>query len=183
MNTATAKLNYLRMAPRKTRLVANMIKGLSANEAEAQLLLHSKKAGEPILKLLRSAIANAKQKNIQLENLFVKEIRVDQGPILKRFMPRAQGRATPIQKKTSHITLILAESEKAKVSRFKIVKQERIKKSVAEKIKKEKFRSRTSSLRDRFESKEKSKEEEVIKEVRPVEKSGFARRIFSRKSI
>jgi large subunit ribosomal protein L22 len=171
-NTAIAKLNYLRMAPRKTRLVANMIKGLSANEAEAQLLLHSKKAGEPILKLLRSAIANAKQKNIQLENLFVKEIRVDQGPMLKRFMPRAQGRATPIQKKTSHITLILAESEKAKVSRFKIVKQERIKKSVAEKIKKEKF-----------ESKEKSKEEEVIKEVRPVEKSGFARRIFSRKSI
>ncbi len=172
MNTATAKLNYLRMAPRKTRLVANMIKGLSANEAEAQLLLHSKKAGEPILKLLRSAIANAKQKNIQLENLFVKEIRVDQGPMLKRFMPRAQGRATPIQKKTSHITLILAESEKPKQSRFKIVKPERIKKSVAEKIKKEKF-----------ESKEKTKEEELIKEVKPVEKTGFAKRVFRRKSI
>ncbi|MEK7062302.1 MAG: 50S ribosomal protein L22 [Patescibacteria group bacterium] len=172
MNTAIAKLNYLRMAPRKTRLVANMIKGLSANEAEAQLLLHSKKAGEPILKLLRSAIANAKQKNIQLENLFVKEIRVDQGPMLKRFMPRAQGRATPIQKKTSHITLILAESEKAKKPRFKIVKQERIKKSVAEKIKKEKF-----------EAKEKSKEEEIIKEVKPVEKIGFTKRMFRRKSI
>ena len=128
MKTATAKLNYLRMAPRKTRLIANMIKGLSANEAEAQLLLNPRKASEPILKLLRSAIANGKQKNIQLENLFVKEIRVDQGPMLKRFMPRAQGRATPIQKKTSHITLILAESEKIKKPRFKIVKPERIKK-------------------------------------------------------
>ncbi|MCL5004439.1 MAG: 50S ribosomal protein L22 [Patescibacteria group bacterium] len=167
MKTATAKLNHLRMAPRKTRLIANMIKGLSANEAEAQLLLNPRKASEPILKLLRSAIANGKQKNIQLENLFVKEIRVDQGPMLKRFMPRAQGRATPIQKKTSHITLILAESEKIKKPRFKIVKPERIKKSVAEKIKKEKL----------------DLKEESMKEAKPVEKSGFGRKMFRRKSI
>jgi hypothetical protein len=120
------------------------------------------------LKLLHSAVANGKQKNIQQDNLFIKEIRVDQGPMLKRFMPRAQGRATPIQKKTSHITLILAESEKIKKPRFKIVKPERIKKSVAEKIKKE--------------SKEKSKEE-AAKEIKPAEKTGFARKMFRRKSI
>lgn len=169
MNIITAKLNYLRMAPRKTRLMANVIKGLSVNEAEAQLLLNPKKASEPILKLLRSAVANGKQKNVSEENLFVKEIRVDQGPMLKRFMPRAQGRATPIQKKTSHITLVLAESLKPKQSRFKIMKQEKIKKSVAEKIKKSKV-----------EVKEKSEE---IKELKPVEKSGFAKRVFRRKSI
>jgi large subunit ribosomal protein L22 len=168
VKTATAKLNYLRMAPRKTRLIANMIKGLAVNEAEAQLLLSPRKSSEPILKLLRSAVANGKQKNIQQDNLFIKEIRVDQGPMLKRFMPRAQGRATPIQKKTSHITLILAESEKIKKPRFKIVKPERIKKSVAEKIKKE--------------SKEKSKEE-AAKEIKPAEKTGFARKMFRRKSI
>jgi len=165
----TAKLNYLRMAPRKTRLMANMIKGLAVNEAEAQLLLNPRKAGEPILKLLRSAVANARQKNIAAESLFIKEIRVDQGPMLKRSMPRAQGRATAIQKKTSHITLVLGELKNPKQPRFKIIKPERIKKSVAEKIKKTKV-----------EAKEKSEE---IKEVKPVEKSGTARRIFRRKSI
>lgn len=172
MKTATAKLNYLRMASRKTRLIANMIKGLSVNEAEAQLLLNPRKASESILKLLRSAVANGKQKNINAENLFVKEIRVDQGKMLKRFMPRAQGRATMIQKKTSHITLILGESEKAKNLRFKITKPEKIKKSVVEKIKKEKI-----------DAKEKIIKEEAAKESKPVEKAGFARRMFSRKSI
>lgn len=169
--TAIAKLNYLRMAPRKMRLIANMIKRMPVNEAEAQLLLNPRKAGEPILKLLRSAIANGKQSGIPQENLFIKEIRVDQGPMLKRFMPRAQGRATTIQKKTSHIVLILAESEKSQKQRFKIVKPEKIKKSVAEKIKKSKIKIQ-----------EKPKEE-TIKEMKPIEKTGFIKKIFRRKSI
>ena len=126
MRTQTAKLNYLRISPRKVRLVANMLRGLYVNEAEAQLLISPQKSIGPILKLLRSAVSNGKQKQLNPENLFIKEIRVDNGPMLKRFMPRAQGRATMIQKKTSHITLILAESEKPKAMRFKIIKPERI---------------------------------------------------------
>lgn len=166
MKTQTAQLNYLRIAPRKTRSVANMIKGLSVNEAEAQLLMHPRRSSEPLLKLLRSAISNSKQKEMKTDKLFIKEIRVNQGPVSKRFMPRAQGRAAMIQKKTSHIVLILGESEKTKGSRFNIVKPEKIKKSLAEKIKREK---------------EKPKVEE--KEIKAVEKPGFMKKMFQRKSI
>mgnify|MGYP001582407959 CR=1 FL=1 len=155
------------MAPRKVRLVANLIKGHSANEAEAQLLLNPRKASEPILKLLRSAISNAKNQGLELKNIFIKEIRVDQGPMMKRFMPRAQGRATMIQKKSSHITLILAESEKLKAPRFKIVKQEKISKYKAEKIKKEKEGS----------------EKEIAKKPSSEFKEGFVKKMFRRKSI
>src|SRR3989344_125814 len=164
MKEQKAQLNYLRMAPRKVRLVANLLKGLSISEAEAQLLINPRKAKEPLLKLLRSAIAAGKEKNLKENNLFVKSIFVDQGPMLKRFMPRAQGRATPIQKKTSHITLILGESEKSKETRFKIVKPEKIKKREAEKIKKEK-------------AEQKQKIEEIKKEAKP-QALGFMRRIF-----
>ncbi|KKR88861.1 MAG: 50S ribosomal protein L22 [Candidatus Wolfebacteria bacterium GW2011_GWA2_42_10] len=169
MKEQKAQLNYLRMAPRKVRLVANLLKGLSISEAEAQLLINPRKAKEPLLKLLRSAIAAGKEKNLKENNLFVKSIFVDQGPMLKRFMPRAQGRATPIQKKTSHITLILGESEKSKETRFKIVKPEKIKKREAEKIKKEK-------------AEQKQKIEEIKKEAKP-QAQGFMRRIFRRKSV
>ena len=81
MKTQTAKLNYLKIAPRKTRLVANVLKGLSVNEAEAQLLMSPKRASGPLIKLLRSAIANAKNRQLNPERLFIKEIRVDQGPM------------------------------------------------------------------------------------------------------
>jgi len=135
MKTQTAKLNYLRIAPRKTRLVAHLIKGLSVNEAEAQLLVNPKRPSEVILKLLRSAVANAKNnQKLDPESLFVKEIRVDQGPMLKRFLPRAMGRASALQKKSSHITLILGEMEKPKTARFKIAKPERVSKRVKEEM-------------------------------------------------
>lgn len=105
-----ASLNNLRMAPRKVRLVANLIKGLPIKEAKAQLKFLAKKASGPILKLLNSAIANAKN-NFSLEenNLYVSKIYVDSGQVLKRWLPRAFGRATPIMKRTSHITIFLAE--------------------------------------------------------------------------
>ena len=102
MKTQTAKLNYLRIAPRKARLVASSLRGLSVSEAEAQLLLASQKSGLPILKLLRSAVSNAKNtKQMNPEKLFIKEIRVDKGPALKRFSPRAMGRAMTIMKKAA----------------------------------------------------------------------------------
>ena len=169
MKQQTAKLNYLRIAPRKVRLVADSIRGLSVNEAEAQLSLKPKRAGLPLIKLLHSAIANAKH-NQQLDasRLFIKEIRVDQGPTLKRFMPRAMGRATPIHKKSSHIMLVLAESEKLKEPRFKIVKPERIKKRELERIRKE----RTEQ-----------KEKQEVKETKKTKSPGFIKKMFRRKSI
>ncbi len=174
MKTQTAKLNYLKIAPRKVRLVAGMLKGLSVNEAEAQLLINPRRSSLALLKLLRSAVSNAKH-NIQLnpEHLFIFEIKVDGGPMLKRYMPRAMGRATPIQKKSSHITLVLAESDKLKLPRFKIIKVGKIsKREKAERVKKTKGEKEIE--------KPKLPEKETIKQS---EKPGFMRRLFRRKSI
>src|SRR3989338_4804193 len=101
-----AKLNYLRISPRKTRLVGNLIKGRTVKEAEKTLIFTYKKAASPFLKFLRSATANAKN-NFQLDedNLYVKELKVDQAPTLKRWMPRARGRATRIKKRWSQFQL------------------------------------------------------------------------------
>lgn len=119
-----AKLNYLRIAPRKVRLVADLIRGKSVEEAETILNFAVKKAAQPLLKLLKSAISNAKN-NFQIEalNLFVAKITVDEGPKYKRWRARARGRASEIQKKTSHVTLWLDEIIKkaAKVKKAKKV--------------------------------------------------------------
>ena len=186
MKTQTARLKYLHIAPRKVRLVASSLRGLSVNEAEAQLLISPKRSSEPIIKLLRSAVANAKHNNqLNADTLFIKEIRVDQGPMLKRFLPRAMGRATPLQKKSSHVILILAESEKLKAPRFKIVKPEKIsKKEKIEKIKKEtkEIDSRKlNSVESRGET-EKPKITERDK-IKPIEKPGFMKKMFRRKAI
>ncbi|HEY4526063.1 MAG TPA: 50S ribosomal protein L22, partial [Candidatus Paceibacterota bacterium] len=122
MITQTVKLRYLRMAPRKVRAIADLIRGLSVNEAEAQLIMMRRRATLPILKLLRSAV-NAAQttKRMHPESLKIEAIQVDQGPMLKRHLPRARGVASPIQKKMSHVTLTLAEMPEKKDSRFKMV--------------------------------------------------------------
>src|SRR3989344_1400172 len=182
MKIQTAQLNYLRIAPRKVRSVADMIKGLSVNEAEAQLLMQPRRSSEPLLKLLRSAISNSKQKEMKKDKLFIKEIRVNQGPVFKRFMPRAQGRAAMIQKKTSHIVLILGESEKIKGLRFNIVKPAKIKKSEAAKIMKTK--SEHIGYNEKSSKTDKSKILEEKKDLKPVkEEPGIVRKIFRRKSV
>ena len=114
MNQAvTAKLSYLRMGPRKVRLVADMIRGKRVAKALEILALSRKLAARPIVKLLNSAVANAKH-NYQLgmDNLVVSTIMVDGGPMLKRWMPKAHGRATPVRERTSHINLVLTEVAK-----------------------------------------------------------------------
>ncbi|MFH1047564.1 MAG: 50S ribosomal protein L22 [Patescibacteria group bacterium] len=105
-----AKVRRLRMSPRKVRLVADMVRGLDVTVAEAQLTFLNKAAARPVLKLIRSAKANAEH-NFKLtgDGLYIKTIMVDGGPTLHRWMPRAFGRATPIRKRTSHITVILDE--------------------------------------------------------------------------
>ena len=116
MKEVRTNLRYLKIAPRKVRLVADLVRGLSLKNGKTQLKFNRKRAGIPLLKLLNSAESNAK-KNFEMEpdNLYIKEIRVDQGPILKRHIPRARGRATMIRKRTSHITVVL--SEKAKTTK------------------------------------------------------------------
>ena len=104
-----AKLRFTRIATRKARLVADLIRGKRSEEALNILTFTPKAAARMIIKLLKSAIANATQKKIDVDRLYVKTIVVDQGPTMKRFMPRAMGRATLIRKRTSHITIVLDE--------------------------------------------------------------------------
>jgi large subunit ribosomal protein L22 len=105
-----AHLRYLRIAPRKVRLVADTIRGKSVMEAERGLKFMAQKSVTPVLKLLKSAVANAKNNfNIGQEKLLIKKITVDKGPVLKRIMPRARGSASPIHKHTSHISITLSE--------------------------------------------------------------------------
>lgn len=106
----TASLKNYRISPRKVRGVADMIRG--KNVIQAKLILESavKKAKHPLGDLVDSAIANAKNNfNLDSKNLFVKEIRVDQGFVLKRSMPVSRGSAHPIKKRTSHISIVLAQ--------------------------------------------------------------------------
>lgn len=102
-----ATLRYLRIAPRKTRLVVNLIRGKNVNEAIGILQFTRRAASEPVRKLVESAIANAEADNADPDRLYVKSIFVDEGPTLKRYMPRAMGRATRINKRTSHVTCVL----------------------------------------------------------------------------
>ena len=103
-------LRYARISPYKMRLVVNLIRGKGVNEALAILQFTPKKGARLLLKLLRSAIANASQnKEVEEDKLYVEKVYVDEGPTWKRIRPRAMGRANLIRKRTSHITLILGE--------------------------------------------------------------------------
>ena len=112
MAEAMARLNFYRMSPFKIRLVADTIKGRPVEDALAILSASKQKASRPLEKLLRSAIANASENHeMDPDALVVRNVLVDQGPTMKRWMPRAMGRATPIRKRTSKITIIVAERE------------------------------------------------------------------------
>ncbi len=107
---ARAIARYVRMSPQKVRLVVDLVRGKDLEEAEKILAFTRKAAAEPVAKLLKSARANAAQNSrIDEDILYLKEIYVDQGPSLKRWRARAQGRAAPIKKRTSHITIVLEE--------------------------------------------------------------------------
>ncbi|HAN44153.1 MAG TPA: 50S ribosomal protein L22 [Ruminococcaceae bacterium] len=109
---ARAYLKYARIAPRKVQIVLDLIRNKPADVAMAVLKHTPKAACEPLEKLLKSAIANAENNhNMDRDNLYVAECFVSPGPVLKRIMPRAQGRAFKILKRTSHVTLVLKEKE------------------------------------------------------------------------
>lgn len=105
-----SKLRYLRISPRKVRLVVDLVRQLPVEQALEQLRFCNKIAARPVIKLINSAIANAEHNHqLKRDNLFIKEIKVDQGPTLKRWRARAMGRAAAIKKLTSHVTVVLAE--------------------------------------------------------------------------
>jgi large subunit ribosomal protein L22 len=107
-----AKARWIRMSPRKVRLVADAIRGKRVDEATAALGFIERRAVRPVRKVLLSAVDAAKQAgNFDLDNLFVKEIFVDKGPNLRRGLPRARGMVTRINKFTSHVTVVLGERE------------------------------------------------------------------------
>jgi len=165
---AKAVLRYLKMTPRKVRFVADLIKGLPVAEAQAQLMAEKRRAAQPLLKLLRSGIANAKNNlRMNVERLYIENIRVDQGPMLKRQLPRARGIATPIEKKMSHVTLVLSEEDVVPPPRFTILVKKKVKLPKEERPKAKR---------------EKSETEEKV-EIRPKTATpGFFRRIFRRKA-
>ncbi len=114
---AKAVARHVRMSPRKVRLVVNQIRGRSVNDAYAVLRFSKKAASEPVGKTLRSAVANAQYKAqeagefLDVDDLIVSEVFVDEGPTLKRWRAAAMGRASPIRKRTSHITVVVDVKE------------------------------------------------------------------------
>lgn len=171
MHTVSATLKYMRMSSRKVRLAANVIKGMSANEAEAQLFVSAGRTRDPLMRLLRSAVANAvHNEKLDPDTLYIKEIRVDGGPMTKRWTPRARGSASKIEKKTSHITIVLGTREQ-KAKRFTIVPAKKV-----EKAKTSKKKGEEAKVKHAHEDKQANVE-------KPKEAPRSAPKIFSRKAI
>jgi large subunit ribosomal protein L22 len=119
MQKVTAELKTYRQSPRKVRLVADTVRGKRVEEALTILSFMPKRAALPLQKLVASAMANAKNLSVATENLVVKEMMVDAGPILYRRQPRSRGMANPIRKRTSHVRVVLVEGAPKKVKRAK----------------------------------------------------------------
>lgn len=168
----TVKLRNLRIAPRKVRLVADLIRGKGAVEAQTALSFTTKKAARPTLKLLNSAVAAASN-NFQLEaaSLYISKITVDEGAKYKRWLPRARGQASEIQKKTSHITIVLDEVKGAPKKVKRVKKVQKIEKAPV------------PSLQEDKKPKIKTPKPRIEKEMpRPETKKGI-RRVFKRKAF
>lgn len=108
---ARTRAKYVRTAPRKMRLIGDMIRGKKVEDATNLLRFTPKRAARLVEKVLKTAVANAENSDMDTDNLFVSTVYVDQGPTLKRWRARAMGRAVMIRKKTSHITIVLKERE------------------------------------------------------------------------
>jgi large subunit ribosomal protein L22 len=108
---ARAILRYARISPLKARQVLRVIQGMKAGDALYQLKFIPKKAARIVEGVLKSAIANAEQKGLDLDSLYIKKAVADDGPMYKKWIPRAHGRATMVRKRTSHITIVLEEKK------------------------------------------------------------------------
>lgn len=131
-----AQAKFIRIAPRKTRLVVGLVRGRSVDEARKQLTVSTKLGAKVVMKVLESAVANA-QHNFKIDpaGLVVTKAFVDEGPKLRRFTPRAQGRATPIRHRMSHITIVVAPGEvKAEVPKATKAKAPKAKTTTAKRV-------------------------------------------------
>ena len=178
-----AKLNYLRIAPRKVRQVADLIRGEKAEQAQKILNFTQKKAALSLLKLLNSAISNANH-NFQsdIKDLQISKLLVEEGPKLKRWRPRARGQAYEIQKKTSHITIILKEIKAEKKLAKKKVSEE--KKAIITEPKKEEIvkGAKEKKLEKIKKAKLMEKKQRITEARKPRVQRGI-KRIFRRKAF
>jgi large subunit ribosomal protein L22 len=179
-----AKLNYLGITPRKVRLVADLVRNMDVKQAETQLKFTPKRASAPLLKLLNSAIANAKTNfNLEKEALYIKKLIINEGPLFKRWRAESRGRAAPIIKRTSHVNLVLdvkpsfAEAVKAKE---KTKEKPAITKAVADK-RAVSVSSKVPSKAKKEEKKPKPKAPKKI--VKGKSLKGLAKKMFRRKSF
>jgi large subunit ribosomal protein L22 len=193
MAEVTAKLNRLDISPRKVRSVIRIISGLPVGDAEAQLLFRKERSARPILKLLKSAVANARNKGISTDSLYVKAIWADEGQVLKRWVPRARGMATPLHKKFSHVTIVLSEGS-VKKSKFTIslpsASTNSKKDGVTSKKKASTAKKKsTKKTEEKVEAKEKKTPKKAIKATGKTESSGASKtespvtKVFRRKSV
>jgi large subunit ribosomal protein L22 len=181
------QLNYLAIAPRKVRLIGNTLKGMSIVEAQAQLMLRPQRSADALLKLLNSAIANAKHnKQIGIDTLRVKQVIVDPAPVLKRSLPRAQGRTTSIFKRMSHVTIVIEEVAAGSAARFVIAAPEKKQK----KEKEQPTRKATKAEQKKDKDIEHTKPEKKLSdakehdaEQRKPNNRGGVKRFFNRKAI
>lgn len=172
-----AKALHLRIAPRKMRLVTNLVKGMNATIAIQQLIHTNKKAAPMLIKVIKSAIANAKNNfSMDDEKLFIKTATCNMGKVMKRFMPRARGSASPLLRKMSHVTVVLEERKgskavKSKFSLFKKKAESEVSpdQTEATNIKPEKVEGKKSQV---------FKTEEQMKQSKVQQK----RRLFNRKT-
>lgn len=177
-----AKAKYIRMSPRKVRLVVDLIRGLDLDKAYAQLSLINKAAARPVEKLLNSAEANAHHNfEIEKDNLYIKEIRVDEGPVLQRWKARAYGRATEILRRSSHVNVVLEEKvpSKAKAKKSREKKEERAK---PDSVQKEELKEKKGP-QGSFDAKRKVKHRDKQHSDKKAEKEkGLFKKVFKRKS-
>ena len=170
-----ASLKHLHISPRKTRLVVDLVRGMDVVDAEHQLRFLQKAAAVPILKLLNSAVSNAIH-NFEMEkdNLYITKFLINEGPTLKRWRPRAYGRAFTIMKRTCHVELELEEKVKGKKKNKKKMFKKQIKKEVVE-------AKKTSEGKDL--NKPWSKDRDKKKGIFGKGMKGIKNKIFRRKSI
>jgi len=172
---ATAKLSYIRIAPRKMRLLADLVRNKKVDRAMVLLDFNLKKGGVPLKKLLAQAIANAKDnsesgKQLDSSLFYVSKITVDEGPKLKRWRARARGRAARIHKKTSHITIVVDE-----------VKGDKKVKKVITEIKGKKEKEKETKIVDK--EKIKTFKPEKREKFKPVKETKGSKRVFRRKAF
>lgn len=169
MAEVKAQLNGLRIAPRKVRAVARLVKGKSVAEAAGQLEFYVKRSAPALLKLLNSAVSNAENTyHMVKENLYVKDFVVNEGVKLRRFKAKGFGRVSPIQKKTSLVKLVLAE----KVAGLKrqVEKTEKPEEHTPEHVEEEKVRRET-------------RKPEIKTEIGKKKNAGFVKKLFQRKAV